>query len=235
MKKTYIIAAALALLTSCRSVTYEDVNPTIQPNQNLLPVLKIETDTSMYPQSYTVETEYYDKDESYVDNYDGEYDYNSNYRARKRSRLSSVKRNTYDDPRPKDATNMFIKEVQENIIEQTGEKKGYIRMRITYLNNDHNGFYSLTMLPLFIPTFLGVPCGNSKYTTEVEVTILDNKKNVVRRYTEKAVDEEFRAMYWGYSNYDTTYKASMVSLKKALENIRHRINNDAPEIRSKLK
>ncbi|MBQ7632850.1 MAG: hypothetical protein IJS88_01890 [Alphaproteobacteria bacterium] len=226
MKKTYVIAAALALLASCRSVDYEDLNPTIQPNQNLLPVLKIETDTSMYQQSYTVETEYYDSD------YD--YDNDSDYK-RRRSRLNSVKKRTYNDLRKKSAANLFIKEVQENIIEQTGEKKGYIRMRITYLNNDPNGFYSLTMLPLFIPTFLGVPCGNSKYTTEVEVTIMDKQRNIIKRYTDKATDEEFQAMYWGYSSYNVKYKASMVSLKKALENIRHQINNDAPEIRSKLK
>lgn len=223
MKKTYAITAALALLASCRSVTYEDVNPTIQPNQNLLPVLKIETDTSMYPRSYTVETEYYDQDDS------------SDYKKQRRSRLNSVERSTYRDPRKIEAANFFIKEVQENIIEQSGEKKGYIKMRITYLNNDSNFLYSLTKLPLFIPTFLGVPCGNSKYTTEVEVTIMDKKRSVIKRYTEKATDEEFQAMYWGYDGYDVKHKASMTSLKHALENIRHQINNDAPEIRAKLK
>lgn len=226
MKRFYFIAASLALLVSCRSVTYEDVNPTIQPNQNLLPVLKIETDTSMYPQSYTVETEYYERDDDY--NNDSDY-------TPKRSRLNSVEKSTYRDPRKKSAANFFIKEVQENIIEQTGAKKGYIKMRVTYLDNDSNFLYSLTMLPVFIPTLLGVPCGNSKYTTEVEVTIMDNQKNIIKRYTEKAVDEEFEAMYWGYDSYDAKYKASMVSLKKALENIRHRINNDAPQIRAELK
>ena len=224
--KKYLLTAALVLLSACRSVGYDDLNPTIQPNQNLLPVLKIETDTSMYPRSYTVETEYYESDDDY--NNDSDY-------KRKRPRLSSVEKNTYRDPRQKSAANIFIKEVQENIIEQTGEKKGYIKMRITYLDNDSNFLYPLTKLPLFIPTFLGVPCGNSKYTTEVEVTIMDKQKNTVKRYTEKATDEEFQAMYWGYDSYDVKYKASMVSLKLALEKIRRQINNDAPEIRAKLK
>ena len=219
MKKIVALLTGLLLLSSCRSVSYDDLNPTIQPNDNLLPVLEIETDASMYPRLYTVEEKHYKDFDSHSGN----------------ARDYTITRNRYEDPRIRTATNIFIKEVQENIIEQTGHKKGYIKMRVTYLNNNRNGFYSLAKLPLYIPVFLGIPCGNSEYTTEVEVTIMDKQKNIIKRYTEKALDEEFEAMYWGYDEYDAKYKASMVSLKKALENIRHRINNDAPEIRAELK
>lgn len=217
MKKFYTLAIMAILLASCRSVTYEDLNPTIRPNQNLLPMMEIETDTSIYPRSYTVEEKHYDdstrsSDDSYT-----------------------VTKTRYKDPKSNTASNIFIKEVQENIMEQSGAKKGYIKMRVTYVNDDSNGFYRLPALLLYTPAFVGVPCGNSEYTTEVEVTVMDSNKNVIRRYTEKAVDEEFEAMYWGYSERNATYKASMMSLKKALENIRYRINSDAPEIRAKLK
>ena len=38
MKKIVALLTGLLLLSSCRSVSYDDLNPTIQPNDNLLPV-----------------------------------------------------------------------------------------------------------------------------------------------------------------------------------------------------
>lgn len=195
MKKTYAIAAALALLASCRSVTYEDVNPTIQPNQNLLPVLDVRPDQSSIRAVY----------------------------------------NKKKDDRIADALSIFNKEVRENIIEQTGDKKGIITMRINYGNTTHNKFYQITPGLIYIPTVLGVPFDSAEQTLDIEVLIQNTHKDVIKRYTANSSDTVYAALYWGYDNKDIDRKVAAENLKKALENIRHQINNDAPEIRSKLK
>ena len=194
MKKFCFIAASLALVASCRSVGYEDINPAIQPNGNLLPLLDIRPDYRSIRAVYSKK----------------------------------------GDERAADAGNIFIKEVQENIIEPTGEKKGKIKMRLAYENTEFNNICPVVASLAYIPAVFGFPFMCAQQTLEVEVTIQNNGKDIIKRYVEQATDSEYGALYWGYRQRDVTRKVAAENLKHALENIRYKINNDAAEIRSKL-
>lgn len=204
MKKVYVVATALALLASCRSIGYDDLNPSIQPNPNLLPVLTVKTDTTIYPKTYK----------------------------------SSDKEKVYDR-RANDAANLLRSYAQKDLMEQSGENKGYISMRVSYedLRNDH--VYTATkvlgIIPLGIPLFLGVPFGGQTQDVELEVQILNRHKDIIKQYTATGSGSAVSAVWWGYNTKDTRRKASAESIKQAMESIRRQINNDAPEIRAQLK
>lgn len=143
--------------------------------------------------------------------------------------------NEKGDDRVADALSIFNKEVRENIMEQTGDKKGNITMRINSGETKHNKFYPYTVCLLYIPTILGVPFDNAEQTLEVEVLVQNTHRDVIKRYTETVSDTEYAAMYWGYKEDDVERKVAAENMKNAMANIRRQINNDAPEIRTKLK
>ena len=204
MKRVYVVTTALALLASCRSIGYDDLNPNIQPNPNLLPVLTVKTDTTIYPKTY-----------------------------------KSSDKKKVDDRRANDAANLLRSDAQKNLMEQSGENKGYISMRVSYedLRNDH--VYTATkvlgIIPLGIPLFLGVPFGGQTQDVELEVQIMNKKRDIIKQYTATCTGSAVSAVWWGYSTKDTRRKASTESIKQAMESIRRQINNDAPEIRAQLK
>lgn len=204
MNKFYVCAAAMILLTGCKSVGYDDLTPAHQPNTTLLPMLEIKTDTSIYPRSLDIGEE-----------------------------------KKVQDRRGKDAENIFRKEVRQNIIEPTGKKHGYITMRISYENTDNVDAYVtagvLSAFTLGIPTLLGVPFGAKNQDLEIEVQILNKNKDVIRSYTERAEDTEYKALWWGYGSYSVYRKVAAENLKRALTEIRHQINSEAPQIRAELK
>ena len=204
MNKLYLCVAATILLAACKSVGYNDLTPSKQPNNNLLPVLEIKTDTSIYPRL-----------------------------------LDIGKKKKVVDKRSNDAKNIFHKEVQQNIIETTGANKGSISLRLNYENTVNNSAYSavgtVSLLALGVPLLLGVPFGAKTQDLEVEVQILNKHKDVIRTYTEKVSDTEYKAAWWGYDSQSIYRKLAAENLKHALENIRYKINNDAPEILTELK
>ncbi|MBR3676014.1 MAG: hypothetical protein IKN71_02650 [Alphaproteobacteria bacterium] len=204
MNKLYLCVAATILLAACKSVGYNDLTPSKQPNNNLLPVLEIKTDTSIYPRL-----------------------------------LDIGKKKKVVDKRGNDAKNIFHKEVQQNIIETTGANKGSISLRLNYENTVNNSAYSavgtVSLLALGVPLLFGVPFGAKTQDLEVEVQILNKHKDVIRTYTEKVSDTEYKAAWWGYDSQSIYRKLAAENLKHALENIRYKINNDAPEILTELK
>ena len=143
------------------------------------------------------------------------------------------------DKRGNDAKNIFHKEVQQNIIETTGANKGSISLRLNYENTVNNSAYSavgtVSLLALGVPLLFGVPFGAKTQDLEVEVQILNKHKDVIRTYTEKVSDTEYKAAWWGYDSQSIYRKLAAENLKHALENIRYKINNDAPEILTELK
>lgn len=204
MNKLYLCVAATILLAACKSVGYNDLTPSKQPNNNLLPVLEIKTDTSIYPRL-----------------------------------LDIGKKKKVVDKRSNDAKNIFHKEVQQNIIETTGANKGSISLRLNYENTVNNSVYSavgtVSLLALGVPLLFGVPFGAKTQDLEVEVQILNKHKDVIRTYTEKVSDTEYKAAWWGYDSQSIYRKLAAENLKQALAEIRRQINNDAMQIRTELK
>ncbi len=224
MKKYLLI---LLCLTSCRSLTYNDINPTINPNQNLLPALETSFDYSNLESVYSA---------------GGIYGQANNFGTAYNNNLSSWGQTTtfnarqIKDIRITDALNIFNKEVTENITSPYGKKLGTISLRFGYRGTDTSVIYPLSSYFTFgLLNFLGYPCDKVTDSLEVEVTITNNQKELIGRYTENVQSTAYIAMWWGYDGNRIYRKLAAANMKQAMEKIRIRINNDAPRLKKQLK
>ena len=223
MKKYVVVVAFLAC--SCKSITYQDVNPEIKPNENLLPALESVVDLRNLEATYTAG--------SYVGMANN---VGTGFGGRSWMQTTSMSGTAFKDIRVNDVINIFNKEVKENITYPYGEKKGYITVKLGYRGVDENGFYIFTsILTLFSVNFIGLPMSRMTQSLEVEVEIWNKQKEMVSRYVENVQDSGYCAMYWGYNASNLTRKVSADNIKQALQKIRYRINLDAPQIKRKLK
>ncbi len=223
MKKCVVLG--VFLMCSCKSITYQDVNPEIKPNENLLPALESVVDLRNLEATYTAGT-YIGMANNVGTGFGG-----SGW-----LQTTSMSGTAFRDVRVNDVINIFNKEVKENITQPYGEKKGYITVKLGYRGVDKNPFYELTSLfTLWSVNFLGFPCGRQTQSLEVEVEIWNKQKEMVSRYVENVQDSEYCAMYWGYGGPNLGRKLAADNIKQALKKIRYRINIDAPQIKKKLK
>lgn len=226
MKKITLLLCIF--ICSCKSITYQDVNPTLFPNSNLLPALEILVDINNLEATYT--------SGSYVgtaNNFGSGYGLNNYGGYVSTTTMSGTH---YKDVRVNDIINIFNKEVKENITSLYGEKKGYISLKLGYKGFEENTLLGLaSIFSLGTVNFLGVPISKLSQSLEVEVEIWNNKREVVKRYVENVVDSEYVAMYWGYNINNAFRKVAADNIKQALEKIRNKIGNDATEIKNSLK
>ena len=227
MKKFFVICS-LFILASCKSITYEDVNPTIAPNNTLLPAMEALIDTSNLEYTYSMGSY------SGVSNGFGAGWGNNGWAGW--TQTSTMSGSMFRDQRIGDVINLFEKEVKENITNPYGAKKGYIALKLGYRGEDSTYFfYSLFYgLTLCITNFFGFPFGNVTQSLEVNIEILDKNKELIKKYSENVVDKEWLAMYWGYGG-SIYRKVAADNIKTALEKIRKRIEIDANEINKKLR
>lgn len=224
--KKYILL--VLLLSACQSINYQDVNPTINPNQNKLPAM-----------------------ESMIDMYNLEAVYTGGGYAGTANNLgvgyanrgwgnwvqtTAISGTQYKDARVNDVINIFNKEVKENITNPYGEKKGYISLKLGYRGEDRQPLLAfISIISLGTINLLGFPADIKEQSLEVEVEIWNNKKEIIKRYTANALDSEFLAVYYGYNELTIHRKLAAENIKQALEQIRRQINDDAEEINKKLK
>ncbi|MBR1825104.1 MAG: hypothetical protein IJ770_00760 [Alphaproteobacteria bacterium] len=195
MRKFVALVIGLLFLSSCRLLSYDDLNPTIQPNNRLLPILEIKPDYASIRAVY----------------------------------------NERKDIRVADAVNIFTKEVRENIMEQTGKKKGIITMRINFEGVTMCKLCRISPFLFNLPPLIGLPANYFDQKLEIEVLILNKRRDVIRRYTESVSDTEYVALYWGYAADAAWRKVAAENMKSAMIKIRQKINNEAPQIRAELK
>ena len=226
MKKFLLIS--FIMLTACKSISYNDVNPEIKPNSNLLPALITVVDMNNLESVYS------------SGGYQGiANNYGTGYGANPWAgwaQTTVVNGTSYKDARVNDVINIFEKEVKENISSPYGEKKGYVALKLGYRGKDTSIFYILpSMLSLFTINILGFPANEITQSLEVQVEIWNNKKELIAKYTENVVNSDFIAMYWGYNETNIWRKVAADNIKQALEKIRYKINEDALTIKKKLK
>ncbi len=218
----------LLLLTSCKSVTYQDVNPTIEPNETLLPALEAVVDRENLEATYSAGS--YRGGASSVgvgggsDNWGG------------LTSVTSISGRKYKDTRVKDVIYLFDKEVTENITNPYGKKKGYIALKLGYRETNQQWWYQIpSILSLFSLNVLGFPWNNVNETLEIEVRVMNNKKEMLARYVENVESADYVAVWWGYDERTIYRKVAVDNVKKAMEKIRKRIAKDAPKLKEKLK
>ncbi len=221
--KKYILIGML-FFTACKSITYQDVNPEISPNKNLLPALESIVDMNNLEATYTV----------------GSYNATANnigtgFGGNSWAQTTYMNGTAYKDIRIKDVINVFDKEIKENITTPYGSKKGYIVLKLGYRGVDGSIIYPLVSLAtLMTINCLGFPAGEISQSLEVEVEIWNKNKELIRRYVENVRDTEYVAMYWGYHNATIGRKLAADNIKQAMKNIRQKINRDVPYIKAQL-
>jgi len=219
----------LLFLASCKSISYQDVNPNIDPNKNLLPALDPIIDNYNLKSTYSISS-YSGTANVYSAKYKGDSKWEGG------TGTTSVSGTKYVDPRVSDAINIFYKEVNENITSPYGTKKGYISLRLGYRGTDWSYIYpAASIASLFTLNLAGFPCDKLEESLEVEVQIMNTKKEIVGRYVENVINYDYIAAWWGYDKKDIFRKVAATNLITALEKIRYKINNDAPELKKKLK
>ena len=213
MKKIFYVACFL--LCSCKSITYQDVNPIIKPNNNLLPAIDILVDIN------NLEATYSSGSFSSIANNFGTA-YMNNHAFGGWAQIANTQGQHYKDARVNDAINIFNKEVLENISNPYGVKKGYISLRLGYRGSEQSYVYPLvSIVSLFTINFMGFPYNKLKETLEVEVQIMNNKKEIIKRYVENVSNSNLMAMWRGYDGWPTLRrKVAADNIKQALEIIR---------------
>lgn len=227
MKK--LLMTLFIFICSCKSITYQDVNPIISPNAHLLPALNTSVDIYNLEASYSSGS-FTAKASTIGSSYTNNKGFGSSYHS------TRLKGKNYKDARVNDVINIFEKEVKENISTPYGAKKGTISLKIRYRESDNNKQYRIVSLLSFgSATLLGFPWDKIDETIEVEVEITNNKKETVKIYKEFVDGSSYVAAWWGYNEEDAPRKIAADNIKQALEKIRIQINTDAANIKKNLK
>jgi len=152
---------------------------------------------------------------------------------------ASLSGKSFKDRRIQDSIVVFDREINDNICELSGAKKGYAVCRIASSTTSDN--WAWLILSAWGPYILGSPVHSSSIELDIEVEILDLQRNKVARYSAIGKDTEYSALYWGYSDYkadrdDTTLSRVLnaQALLNAMVDIKKQIQRDAVQIIEKL-
>lgn len=131
---------------------------------------------------------------------------------------------------------IFYREVEKNIVSEYGQKKGRIVLTPIFHQARITGLWHFTpLLTLWTANILGCPMKKFESLAELELRILDNKGNVIKKYASEKTDEKYVAFYWGFFE-TVALEASLIeSYKKALADISEQIQNDYDFLMEKLK
>lgn len=149
--------------------------------------------------------------------------------------ISEVRPLSYRDAKIQDAIIIYDREVTDNIVDNTGEKKGYILFKILSGGPRRGGnlLGVVGIATLFIPNLLGVPIGNHKVAFEVELSVYDNKNNLVGKYIGGGKHKTWIRI-GGYSAKDAQRIANIRALKKAFVEIKKQMDDDFQKLQSAL-
>ena len=115
-------------------------------------------------------------------------------------------------------------------------KKGNISLKLGYRGSDSSFIYPfVSTLSLCTLNLFGFPWDRLEESLEIEVQIMNNKREVIKRYVESVNNHNYVAVWWGYEEHDIYRKVAADNIRTVLANIRHRINNDSNEIKKQLK
>ena len=130
---------------------------------------------------------------------------------------------------------VFYREVEKNIAEEEGDKKGRIVLTPIYLETEkQKGFAIVSALTLGLANLVGVPRAEYEATAELELRILDSKGNVIKKYASERTVSEYVAI-GGYKASSVKEASKMSAYKSALRDITYQIQNDYDYLKQKLK
>ncbi len=133
-----------------------------------------------------------------------------------------------------DILKVYASEVKNNIIDTTSQPYGSIQLDLISFNEKRNIFLTFFSLwTLCVPSLIGIPISSIKTELEIQITICDINKNVIKKYKGAGTGLSYIAMYWGYGE-DAWRKSAIEAFKDAMKDIRTQIIKDKDELKSKL-
>jgi hypothetical protein len=152
---------------------------------------------------------------------------------------------SYADKRIQDAIVIFEREVRNNIT--NGEEK-YLGSAICKITTGETKmkdivFYTLSLLTLTVPNWLGMPMLSYETELELEVEIKNCNNNTIGRYQGYGIKKTLVAFYYGYSgggafqvtgNESAARKSNIDAFKMAMNEIKLKISNDSKKLNNLL-
>ena len=219
----------------------KDIAPENNPNAHLLPYLEpivdVENVKDIYTQGKVSTT---GKSFTFGDSYNYGTAYGNSWNSSGfSSAVTKSKSETFfsTDERVNDVVNIFTKEVRQNIVDSSNmnNPRGYIVLRLNGRIEDSSKALKVASAFTFgTLNLMGMPANYQSQEIDIDVSIYNLQKSLVKQYTVTSQDTEFRAFYYGYTNENANRKAAAEALKKALQEVSNRINRDYDEITSKL-
>jgi hypothetical protein len=144
-----------------------------------------------------------------------------------------------------DAIDLITMEMQENICEASDTAHGYAVWRILAIDKKTNaGWFITSTFTLYLINLFGYPLFSQTAYVDIEMEIQDTHMRPVAAYTASAKGTAYVAMWWGYWNPgivnldregpDVTRASNLDALKKAIQDIKKQVRNDALKIESRL-
>lgn len=128
-------------------------------------------------------------------------------------------------------------EVESNIFNPIGEKKGIIKISRRHVKIQRGWFYILTSAyTTGLLNIVGFPFAGYKSKVEIEVEIQDLKGNLIKKYCETGESDgrSLVAFYYGYSINNARVKAFSEAISDAFSKIYPKIQLDATQINQAL-
>lgn len=228
MKK--ILFILVALLYSCKTITYTDLTPT-SPLKYKIVNLTPKIDESSLKGAYTMGS-------SEISGGSANMNIISTSFSIGTFDASSV---NFTDKRKTDIITLFKKDVIENICE-SGEPKGSIELYISFEDEFHKREYFWAYIPLlFIPSLFGMTNFYVREELALDVYIKDKKNKIISKYSATGSGEVAIALWRGYA--DEIYnrkmssgnrKANIEAYKDAMKKIKKQIENDQSFLNGQL-
>ncbi|MFV0598751.1 MAG: hypothetical protein ACK5M0_03380 [Bacteroidales bacterium] len=223
MKKLSFLVIIIAIaFAGCKTIKPADFQPDYQ-NANLLPRMDIWFDVPSFENAYGANSYSADGSTSPESPYGkGVFMVNSKtkiYTAEKRIQ---------------DGCNLWVNDVQNNIMDPTGKRTGNIVLRIGNAYNKNNYKWSwLSAFTLGVFNAMGMPMASNKTEIEVIVEIYDLRNNLVAKFSERGTAKTYMAAYHGY--YEFQRKCASEALEDGLVKVKELIQKDYQAINAKLR
>ncbi|MFA6806232.1 MAG: hypothetical protein WCR29_02315 [Bacteroidales bacterium] len=219
---SFLVIIIAFAFTGCKTIKPVDFQPDYQ-NANLLPRLSIWFDVPSFENAYGAN--------SYSE--DGSTSPESPY-GKGVFEVDAKTKIYTAEKRIQDASNLWVNDMNNNIMDPSGKRNGNIVLRIgnAYKKNNYKWSW-LSGFTVGVLNAFGMPMCSNKTELEVIVEIYDLRNNLVARYTERGTSNTYLAAYHGY--YEFQRKAGQEALEDGLIKVKELIQKDFAVINAKLR
>lgn len=221
-----LLIGSLFLLGSCRTLNLVELTPE-DKNERLLPALHSEIDVSvlesMNVPATVSTTEFLSEDEEAMTDYP--------------QKIQTVTEPRYLNQTSNDFLVLFNRDVQYNITNPVGEKKGSIVCRVAALNQDESGFALsfISACSFGLLNLVGFPFAMVSSSVDIDVAVYDEMDRLVSTYHAVGNAKVASAMYYGYQISSAVRLAKIKSFKKAMNKVKSQIDVDYDRLSIALK